>query len=134
MRLYPPIPMMSRRAAKDVVLGGEHIKAGTLVGLPIYVIHRHHKLWDDPDRFDPSRFSPEREARHSRYQFIPFGTGPRICIGAAFALTEATAMLATLVRAARFESMPGRQPSPVSRVVLVPKDGMPMRVTVRDGA
>ncbi|MFI5461683.1 MAG: cytochrome P450, partial [Isosphaerales bacterium] len=134
MRLYPPIPMMSRRAARDVDLAGEHIKASTLVGLPIYAIHRHHKLWDDPDRFDPSRFSPEREASYSRYQFIPFGAGPRICVGASFALIEATAMLAMLVRAARFESMPGRQPMPVSRVVLVPKDGMPMRVTVRDGA
>ena len=134
MRLYPPIAMMSRQAARDVDLAGEHIKAGTLVGLPIYAIHRHHKLWDDPDRFDPSRFSPEREASYSRYQFIPFGAGPRICVGASFALIEATAMLAMLVRAARFESMPGRQPMPVSRVVLVPKDGMPMRVTVRDGA
>ena len=86
MRLYPPIPMMSRQAARDVDLAGEHIKAGTLVGLPIYAIHRHHKLWDDPDRFDPSRFSPEREASYSRYQFIPFGAGSRICVGAAFAL------------------------------------------------
>ena len=133
MRLYPPIPVMSRQTARDVDLGGEHIKAGTLVGLPIYAIHRHHKLWDDPDRFDPSRFSPEREASYSRYQFMPFGAGPRICIGAAFALIEATAVLATLIRAARFESTPGRQPVPASRVVLVPSDGMPMRVTVRDG-
>jgi cytochrome P450 len=133
MRLYPPIPMMSRQAARDVDLAGKHIKAGTLVGLPIYAIHRHHKLWDDPDRFDPSRFSPEREASYSRYQFIPFGAGPRVCVGAAFALIETTAMLAMLVRAARFESMPGLQPVPVSRVVLVPQGGMPMRVTVRDG-
>jgi cytochrome P450 len=110
MRLYPPIPMMSRRAAKDVELAGKHIKAGTLIGLPVYAIHRHHKLWDDPDRFDPSRFSPEREASYSRYQFIPFGTGPRVCIGAAFALIEATAILATLVRAARFESLPDDSP------------------------
>ena len=134
MRLYPPIPFMSRQTARDVDLGGEHIKTGTLVGLPLYAIHRHHNLWDDPDRFDPSRFSPEREASYSRYQFMPFGAGPRICIGAAFALVEATAMLATLIRAARFESTPGRQPVPASRVVLVPRDGMPMRVTVRDGA
>ena len=133
MRLYPPIPVMSRQAARDVDLAGEHIKAGTLVGLPTYAIHRHHRLWDDPDRFDPSRFSPEREANCSRYQFMPFGAGPRICIGAAFALVEATAMLATLVRAVRFESTP-QQPIPISRVVLVPKDGMTLRVTLRDRA
>jgi cytochrome P450 len=78
MRLYPPVPMMTRQAAKDVDLAGEHIKAGTLIGLPLYAIHRHHKLWDDPDRFDPSRFSPGREAGYSRYQFMPFGAGPRI--------------------------------------------------------
>lgn len=102
MRLYPPIPMMSRQAARDVDLAGQPIKAGTLVGLPIYAIHRHHKLWDDPDRFDPSRFSSAREAGYSRYQFIPFGVGPRVCVGAAFALVETTAMLAMLVRAAPF--------------------------------
>ena len=101
MRLFPPLPVMSRYAAEDVELAGEYIKAGTLIGLPIYVIHRHRKLWDDPDRFDPSRFAPGRDLGYSRYQFMPFGVGPRICIGAAFALIEATAMLATLVRAAR---------------------------------
>ena len=134
MRLYPPLAMMTRYTAKDVELASEHIKAGTLIGLPIYVIHRHRKLWDDPDRFDPSRFAPEREAGYSRYQFMPFGAGPRICIGAAFALIEATVMLATLVRAARFESPPGQEPIPVSRVVLLPKDGMPLQVTMRDRA
>ena len=130
-RLYPPLAMMTRYTAKDVELAGEHIKAGTLIGLPIYVIHRHRKLWDDPDRFDPSRFAPEREASYSRYQFMPFGAGPRICIGAAFAFVEATAMLATLFRAARFESPPVQEPIPVSRVVLLPKDGMPLQVTMR---
>jgi cytochrome P450 len=131
MRLYPPLPIMTRYTANDVELAGEHIKAGTLIGLPIYVIHRHRKLWDDPDRFDPSRFSAEREARYSRYQFMPFGAGPRVCIGAAFALIEATAMLATFVRAARFESLPGPEPIPISRVVLRPKDGMPLQVRMR---
>jgi cytochrome P450 len=133
MRLYPPLPVMTRYAAKDVELAGKHVKAGTLIGLPIYAIHRHRKLWDDPDRFDPGRFAPKREAGYSRYQFMPFGAGPRICIGAAFALVEATVMLATLVRAARFESPPVQKPLPVSRVLLVPKSGMPLRVTLRGG-
>jgi len=132
MRLYPPLPLMTRYTAKDTELASQHIRAGSLIGLPIYVIHRHRKLWDDPDRFDPSRFSPEHEASHSRYQFMPFGAGPRICIGAAFALIEATAMLATLVRAARFETPPAQDPIPVWRVVLLPKDGMPLQVTIRD--
>jgi cytochrome P450 len=68
MRLYPPLPVMTRYTAKDVELAGEHIKRGTLIGLPIYVIHRHRKLWDDPDRFDPGRFATERRASYSRYQ------------------------------------------------------------------
>jgi cytochrome P450 len=133
MRLYPPLPVMTRYTVKDVELAGETIKAGMLIGLPIYAIHRHCKLWDDPDRFDPSRFAPEREVNYSRYQFMPFGAGPRVCIGAAFALIEATAMLATFVRAARFPSPPAQEPIPVSRVVLVPKDGMPLQVMMRRG-
>jgi cytochrome P450 len=134
LRLLPPLPVMTRYAAEDVKLAGMHIKAGTLIGSPIYVIHRHRNLWDNPDRFDPSRFAPGRDVSYSRYQFMPFGAGPRICIGAAFALIEATAMLATFVRAARFESLPGQEPTPVWRVVLLPKGGMPMRVTTRYGA
>jgi cytochrome P450 len=134
LRLFPPLPVMSRYAAEDVELGGEHIRAGTLIGLPIYAIHRHRNLWEHPDRFDPSRFAPGRDHGYSRYQFMPFGVGPRICIGAAFALIEATAMLTMFVRAARFESPPGHEPMPLSRVVLLPNGGMPMRVTMRQGA
>jgi len=133
MRLYPPLPIMTRYTAKDVELADRHIEAGTLIGVPIYAIHRHRKLWNDPDRFDPSRFAPEREAGYSRYQFMPFGAGPRVCIGAAFALIEATAMLATFARAARFKSPPVPEPIPVSRVVLRPKNGMPLEVTMRGG-
>ena len=61
-------------------------------------MHRHRKLWEDPDRFDPERFTPEREAKYARTQFMPFGFGPRTCIGGTFAMMEATAILATLVR------------------------------------
>jgi len=114
-------------------IGGYDVPAGVDVLVVPWVVHRHCKLWHDPDRFDPARFAPEREASYSRYQFMPFGAGPRICIGAAFALVEATAMLATLIRAARFESLSVQEPIPVSRVVLVPKDGMPLQVTMRGG-
>ena len=81
MRLYPPAPVMTRLAAEDIELGGETIKAGTLIVIPIFAVHRHRKLWDDPDRFDPERFAPEREAKYARTQFMPFGFGPRTCIG-----------------------------------------------------
>jgi cytochrome P450 len=132
MRLYPPVPVVTRIAKCDVEIGGSRLAGGTLVVMPIYAIHRHRRLWDDPDRFDPDRFAPEHEGRYSRYQFMPFGAGPRICVGASFAMIEATAMLATLVRAARFQVPDGYQPMPISRVTLRPKGGMPLKVWPRE--
>ena len=130
MRLYPPVPVMSRMAGRDLELGGWRLGRGTLVILPIFAIHRHRKLWPDPDRFDPERFFAEAEARHLRSQFMPFGFGQRSCIGLAFAMLEATALFATLVRGARFEWDGRHLPEPVSRVTLRPKGGMPLTVTV----
>lgn len=131
MRLFPPVPLMSRQSVADATLGGHAVRAGTSVVLPIYAIHRHAKRWEDPDAFDPERFAPAREARIPRYQYMPFGAGPRICIGQAFAMIEATAMLATFVAAARFAPVQGHQPVPLARVTLIPKGGMPLRVTPR---
>jgi cytochrome P450 len=131
MRLYPPVPMMTRQAAEDLELGGERLRAGASVVMPIYVIHRHARRWRDPDVFDPERFSPQNEAKLERYQYMPFGAGPRICIGMSFAMLEATAILATLVRHARFAPVAGHEPYPVAGVTLFPRGGMPLRVTVR---
>ena len=132
MRLYPPAPVMTRLAAQDMTLGPATIKAGTLIVIPIFAVHRHRKLWEDPDRFDPARFAPEREARYARTQFMPFGFGPRTCIGGTFAMMEATAILATLVRRARFEWDGVHAPEPISRVTLRPKGGMPLKVWLRE--
>ncbi len=131
MRLYPPAPMISRTALKDCKFGPHEVKAGTQVMIPIYAIQRHKQYFPDPDRFDPTRFEPANEAKISRYHYMPFGAGPRICIGMAFAMMEATAILATLVRAARFVAPEGHNPEPLARVTLVPKGGMPMHVTRR---
>jgi cytochrome P450 len=131
MRLYPPVPVLTRVNAEDVDLGGLRLRAPTLIVIPIYAVHRHHLTWDDPDRFDPDRFLPELEAKYSRTQFIPFGGGPRICIGSAFAMIEATALLATLLQSAHFDwDEHRRAPEPVSRVTLRPKGGMPLDVTM----
>jgi cytochrome P450 len=132
MRLYPPAPVLTRITREAMELGGKRLEAGSLIVMPIFAIHRHRRLWQDPDRFDPERFAPEREQQHSRYQFMPFGAGPRICIGASFAMIEATAMLATFVRAARFEVPAGHNPIPISRVTLRPSGGMPLKVWLRD--
>jgi cytochrome P450 len=134
MRLYPPISSIIRVPKKDVELDGKKLAAGSFIIIPIFAIHRHRRLWDDPDRFDPDRFAPEREAKYSRYQFMPFGAGPRVCIGGSFAMIEAVAMLATFVRAARFEVPAGHVPTPVSRVTLMPSGGMPLKVWPRQGS
>jgi cytochrome P450 len=128
MRLYPPAPMMTRQTAAPAVLGGESLPGGMLIMIPIYAVHRHTKLWNDPDRFDPERFTPERKAKYARTQYMPFGFGARTCIGASFAMMEAIAVLATLVRGADFEWDGQHAPEPLRRVTLRPKGGMPLHV------
>src|ERR1700674_5685964 len=131
MRLYPPVPMMSRQAVADARIDGHDVKAGASVLIPIYAIHRHTRRWEDPDAFDPDRFAPEREAQIPRYQYMPFGAGPRICIGMSFAMLEAIAMLATMLQHARFEPAAGHEPLPIAQVTLAPKGGMPLKVRCR---
>ena len=128
MRLYPPVPLMTRQAVAEAQLGPHPIPAGTSVAMSIYAIHRHRARWSDPDAFDPERFAPAKEAQIPRYHYMPFGAGPRICIGMAFAMLEATAMLAILLQRARFAPLEGHEPLPVARVTLVPRGGMPLRV------
>ena len=128
MRLYPPVPLLSRQAVEDTTLGGNPIRAGTSIAMPIYVIHRHVKRWERPDEFDPERFAPQHEEKIPRYQYMPFGAGPRICIGRAFAEIEAVAILATLLRHAHFAPVEGHDPVPVARVTLTPGGGMPLKV------
>jgi cytochrome P450 len=134
MRLYPPAPAMTRQAACTTELGGETIPEGASIVISIFVVHRHRRLWDDPDRFDPERFAPERRGKISRTQFMPFGFGSRTCIGASFAMMEGVAILATLVRGAEFEWDGRHLPEPLSRVTLRPKGGMPLRVRPRSAA
>jgi cytochrome P450 len=131
MRLYPPVPMLSRQCVEEARLGDVTVLPGATVAMPIYAMHRHSRRWEDPDAFDPARFAPGREAQIPRYQYLPFGAGPRICIGMAFAMLEATAMLATMLQKARFAPVPGHAPRPIARVTLLPGGGLPLRVTLR---
>ena len=130
MRLYPPAPVLTRITREGVVLGGHQLGPDVLIVIPIYAIHRHTKWWSDPDVFDPERFSAEREKALVRTQYMPFGFGQRMCIGMSFAMIEATVLLASLVRAARFEWDGVHMPEPLSRVTLRPKGGMPLGVTI----
>ncbi|MEQ1714363.1 MAG: cytochrome P450, partial [Hyphomicrobium sp.] len=130
MRLYPPVPAMTRVNLEPAELGGVDFPQSALIVIPVFAVHRHKALWDDPDKFDPDRFLPEREAAFRRTQFMPFGAGPRVCIGASFALIEAAAILATLVQHAAFSWDGQHAPEPISRVTLHPKGGMPLHVTL----
>jgi len=122
LRLYPPAAFLSRTArAPDTILGRE-VRPGDTVMLPIYALHRHRRLWDDPDRFDPGRFADR--ARIDRFAYLPFGDGPRICIGASFAAQEAVIILATLLARFRFRRVPGKDPKPVLVLTLRPEGGV----------
>jgi cytochrome P450 len=130
MRLYPPVPAIVRIANEPGTLGEEAIPKGSLIIIPVFALHRHRVLWDDPNRFDPDRFLPEREDARPRAQYIPFGFGLRTCIGMPFAYIEAVAILATLLRRFRFRWDGSHLPDPISQITLHPKGGMPLLVEV----
>ena len=126
MRLYPPAAMLSRAAIDADELAGKKIRAGTVVTISPFLMHRHRKLWDNPDLFDPSRFlSPRREAI-DRFAYIPFGAGPRVCIGMGFAMQEMLNVMARVTHSFRFDLAPGHDVRPMQRVTLRPGGGMPM--------
>lgn len=129
MRLYPPAPRLDREALADDELGGHRVARGDLVSIWPFVVHRHAALWDRPDAFDPTRFAPARKAALHRYQYLPFGAGPRVCVAARFAIVEAVIVLAHWLCARRFAITPGQRPVPVGRVTLRPEGGMPLIVT-----
>ena len=133
MRLYPPLPVMVRRAADDDKVCGHAIPRKSVVAVMPWVIHRHRKLWDDPDRFDPERFAPEPVAARSRYAYLPFSLGPHICIGAALAMTEILATMAVLAQRVRFRLVPGEAVEPVAWTSLRPGKGLIMTIEKRDG-
>ena len=122
LRMYPPAALVSRTARKADRLCGREVRPGDTVMIPIYALHRNNLLWDDPDAFRPERFADRKAIR--RYAYLPFGDGPRICIGASFALTEAVIILATLLSRYRFDPVPGRDPKPVMILTLRPEGGV----------
>ena len=131
LRLYPPISALSRMSEGPDVLGGHPVKAGALIVIAPYVLHRHRQLWDRPDTFDPSRFLQPAAARIARFAYLPFGAGPRTCIGSSFALQEATIVLATLVQRFDIELVPDARVWPTQKITLRPAYGLPMRIAPR---
>jgi cytochrome P450 len=131
MRLYPPAWGFSRQAMSDDELGGFRLPQGWLAFVIPYVLHRHPAYWQDPDAFDPERFSPERVAERPKFVYIPFGAGPRQCIGNQFALIETQLTLATLAQSYRLHLKPGHNADPWPLITLRPRFGMPMRIEQR---
>ena len=126
LRLYPPAPSITRQPIGEDVIAGRKVDPRTRVVISPFVLHRHRLLWDEPERFDPSRFLPEARLCVDRFAYLPFGAGPRICIGAGFALQEAILLLAAITRRFRLDLTPGHEIRPVQRVTLRPQGGLPM--------
>jgi cytochrome P450 len=122
LRMYPPAGIISRTARKKDTLCGRDVLPGDTVMIPIYALGRNHLLWDDPDTFNPDRFADRKSI--DRYAYLPFGDGPRICIGASFALQEAVIILATLLSRFKFTAVKGKDPDPVMILTLRPQGGV----------
>jgi cytochrome P450 len=131
MRLYPPVHTIARAALADDTLAGRHVPKGSIVLIAPWVIHRHRQLWHNPGRFDPERFSPDETTARPRFSYLPFGGGRRICIGAAFAIAEATILLATIAQHYRLRLVSAHPVEPQGLITLRPRGGMMMTLTPR---
>jgi cytochrome P450 len=128
MRMFPPVWILTRNAQGDDEIGGYHVPAGSDVLICPYTLHRHPAFWDEPDRFDPDRFDPGVPVTRPRYAYIPFGAGPRFCVGNHLGLLEATLVLVTLVRELRLSTVPGHDVQPEPMLSLRVRGGLPMTV------
>jgi cytochrome P450 len=123
MRLYPPVGLLARNVVEEDELCGRTMRPNDTLFLPIWALHRHEMWWEAPNRFDPDRFSPTRRAERDKYQYLPFGAGPRVCVGANFAMMQAQIILASLVQRFRFApSQPA--PRPVMTMTVRPEPGI----------
>ena len=131
MRLYPPVPMYVREAACPETFRERAVRPGSQVIVSPWHLHRHERLWDDPDGFDPDRFATPNGKQCLRSAYFPFSAGARVCPGSAFAMAEGTLLLAMLVRAFRFEPVAERPAMPVAHLTVRGEDGIWLRITRR---
>lgn len=131
MRLYPPAPSINRQPIAEDRYGDLVLREGATVLVMPWTVHRHRKLWERPDAFMPSRFHPDNREKIDRFQYLPFGAGPRICIGASFAMQEAVIALAVLLSRFRFDTVAETNPWPVQKLTTQPEGGLPMKVSAR---
>ena len=131
MRLYPPAAGFAREPIEDVTIGGYLVPKGSLVTVNTYALQRDPRFFDNPERFDPERFAAGWEERIPRYAYLPFGGGPRVCIGNGFAMMEARLVLATLAQRWSLSLEPRQDIKPIQLVTVRPKDGIRMKLHAR---
>ncbi len=131
MRLFPPAGVVQRRLTQDIDHGEYQIPAGTSVYVSPWILHRHETLWQDSSAFDPSRFYGNARDKIDRFAYLPFGLGPRVCIGASFAMMEAQIVMAILLKNFRFEYSVDKKPWPVMKITIQPDNGVPMKIIPR---
>ncbi|MHA7886537.1 cytochrome P450 [Roseicyclus sp.] len=124
LRLYPPVPMMVRETTRPERFRDRDLPVGSQIVLSPWHLHRHERLWENPDGFDPARWQTENGKTCLREAFVPFSAGARVCTGAGFAMVEGPLLLAMLVRAFRFERVAGRDPVPVAYLTVRARDGI----------
>lgn len=129
LRLYPPAAFLARNVLIHDEILGRPVRPNETIFIPVYALHRNRLYWDDPDAFAPERFAPEAVRARPRYAYLPFGAGPRVCIGMGFALMEATLILATLIARHRVEAVAETRPKPELVFTLRPSGGMPLKIT-----
>lgn len=137
MRMYPPSWILPRMAKEDDVICGYPVSAGSTVIVSQYAMHHDPELWESPSVFDPERFTPERSTSRPRYAFLPFGAGPRQCLGNLFSIMEAQIIVALMLRRLRARRVPGHPVSPQAVTTLRPRHGLKMtleRIDPRDPA
>lgn len=131
LRLFPPVGFLTREAVADDRMRDKDIAAAASVVISPWLIHRHRELWSHPDAFDPDRFDTAAGRESAKTAYLPFGIGPRVCIGANFALQEATLLLAMLAQRYRFEPVPGHSPEPIGRITIRSANGVRLRIFKR---
>jgi cytochrome P450 len=134
LRLYPPVAFVPRDATEDEEMRGKHILPGSILFVSPWLMHRHTDHWENPDMFDPDRFSRAETKASEQKAYLPFSKGPRVCLGAAFALQEAVIVLATIMRDWTVSPVEGHVPKPVARLTLRSENGIRLNMERRRGS
>ena len=132
LRLYPPVPMMVREAVRPEEFRARHVEAGAQIVLSPWHMHRHERLWDNPDAFDPARWQSDAGRASAREAYMPFSSGPRVCTGAGFAMAEGVVLLSKLVGAYTFAPVEGKMPVPVAHLTVRAQEGIWLALTRRN--